>query len=197
MKNIIIRMLLLVFNLSLLVNTSVAQDEDYCPPAWDLSKVNIGGIYQAEYTITSSAKINSNLARVIFKAGDYISLEPGFLTGADDGYLFRTEIIKCDSNFGTSKQMTADLTNSIYITNYPNPFASATTIEYTLPFEKPVTLFVTDMMGKKVATLLNNEEQTKGSNHINFDGSAFPPGMYYYTLQAGDFVSTQKMILMK
>jgi len=86
---------------------------------------------------------------------------------------------------------------TIEINNFPNPFTGETKIEYTLPNETPVTLFVTDMMGKKVATLLNNEQQSKGYNSVTFDGSNFPSGMYYYTLQAGDYVSTQKMTLMK
>lgn len=83
------------------------------------------------------------------------------------------------------------------VNNYPNPFTNETTIEYTLPTAQPVSLFITDMMGKKVATLLNNEQQTKGQHMITFEGSHYPAGMYYYSLQVGDLVETQKMILMK
>jgi len=81
--------------------------------------------------------------------------------------------------------------------SYPNPFNKYTTINFKLPNEKPVTLFVTDMMGKKVATLLYNEQQPKGSHTVIFNGSNNPPGIYYYTLQAADDVKTQKMILIK
>lgn len=81
--------------------------------------------------------------------------------------------------------------------SYPNPFNDYTTINFELANKKPVTLFVTDMMGKKVATLLNNEQQAKGSYTVSFNAEDYPPGMYYYTLKAGDDVKTQKMILVK
>jgi len=53
------------------------------------------------------------------------------------------------------------------------------------------------MMGKTVTTLLDNKLQIEGINTITFNGSNYPQGMYYYTLQAGDNIATQKMILME
>jgi len=91
-----------------------------------------------------------------------------------------------------------DNNNTVQIKNYPNPFSSATNIEFTLPEEnREVTLYISDMMGRKVATLLNYETVAAGVHTISFDGSAYPAGMYYYTLQMGEFMTTEKMMLVK
>ncbi len=87
--------------------------------------------------------------------------------------------------------------------NYPNPFNPATTIKYTIPNvistggRNPlVTLKVYDVLGNEVATLVNEEKPT-GSYTVNFDGSRLASGIYFYKLNAGNFVQTRKMILLK
>jgi len=60
-----------------------------------------------------------------------------------------------------------------------------------------VTLFVADVTGKQIAVLLDNQQRTKGTHRVVFDGSNYPAGMYYYTIHTGDYVATQKMTLMK
>jgi len=60
----------------------------------------------------------------------------------------------------------------------------------------PVTLEVSDLLGKYLATLAKGMHPA-GSYSIPFDGSALPSGLYFYSLQAGDFVQTQKMVLLK
>ena len=59
-----------------------------------------------------------------------------------------------------------------------------------------VTLKVFDILGKEVVTLVN-EEQIAGLYNLKFDASSFASGIYFYTLQAGEFTSTRKMILLK
>ncbi len=86
---------------------------------------------------------------------------------------------------------------AITLRNYPNPFTRQTTIEFGLPKESSVTLFVSDMTGRKVVMLLNNEVQTQGTHLVTFDGGNYPAGMYYYTIQVDEQVSTQKMILLR
>ena len=80
--------------------------------------------------------------------------------------------------------------------NYPNPFNPSTTIKYEIPSESFVTLKVYDVLGKEVATLIN-EEKPAGSYEVDFDASRFVSGVYLYKLQVGSFVETKKMILMK
>jgi hypothetical protein len=80
--------------------------------------------------------------------------------------------------------------------NYPNPFNPSTTISYQLPVSGPVTINVYDLLGREVATLLN-EEKSAGSYEVNFNASILSSGIYFYKLQAGVFVETKKMILIK
>ena len=80
--------------------------------------------------------------------------------------------------------------------NYPNPFNPSTVIRYQLPKISYVELKVYDLLGREVATLIS-EEQTSGLHEVKFDASSLAGGYYFYTLRAGQFVSTKKMILMK
>ena len=80
--------------------------------------------------------------------------------------------------------------------NYPNPFNAQTTIEYGLKEECFVTVEVYDLLGRDVSTLVH-ENQQAGLYRIIWDGSNCSSGMYFYKIQAGDFVETRKMILLK
>ncbi|PID59467.1 MAG: hypothetical protein CR986_06050 [Ignavibacteriae bacterium] len=92
--------------------------------------------------------------------------------------------------------------------NYPNPFNPVTTINYTIPsnvkrFTNSMTgemsnvkLIVYDILGNEVATLVN-EQQNQGNYQVKFDASNLSSGIYFYKLQAGNFVATKKMILLK
>jgi len=80
--------------------------------------------------------------------------------------------------------------------NYPNPFNPSTTIYYSIPELSFVTLRVYDVLGKEVATLIN-EEKPAGSYEVEFDANELTSGIYFYKIQAGSFVETKKMVLMK
>lgn len=80
--------------------------------------------------------------------------------------------------------------------NYPNPFNPSTTISYQLPETGNVNIKVYDVLGKEVATLVNNEQRA-GSYKVDFNGSSLASGIYYYQIRAGKFVETKKMILLK
>ena len=80
--------------------------------------------------------------------------------------------------------------------NFPNPFNPTTTIQYQLPQDARVTLKVYDILGSEVATLVN-EEQQAGYKEVKFNGSNIASGMYVYRLQAGDYVSIKKMLMIK
>lgn len=80
--------------------------------------------------------------------------------------------------------------------NYPNPFNPSTIIKYSLPYYGFVTLRVYDMLGREIATLVN-EEKPPGTYEANFDASNLATGIYFYKLQVGSFVETKKMILLK
>ncbi len=80
--------------------------------------------------------------------------------------------------------------------NYPNPFNPVTHINYELPVTNYVTLKIYDMMGKEVSELVNTNQKA-GSYSVTFDASKLSSGVYYYKIQAGDFVDTKKMLLVK
>lgn len=80
--------------------------------------------------------------------------------------------------------------------NYPNPFNPVTTIQYSIPQRSNVTLKVYDVLGKEIA-LLVNEEKDRGVYNVNFDATGLASGIYLYKLQAGSFVETKKMILLR
>jgi hypothetical protein len=97
----------------------------------------------------------------------------------------------------TGMEQLPDGINSYSLSNnYPNPFNPNTTINYQIPEISFVTLKVYDVLGKEITTLVNNEKPV-GSYEIEFEATSLPSGIYFYQLQAGSFVVTKKMVLMK
>jgi hypothetical protein len=80
--------------------------------------------------------------------------------------------------------------------NYPNPFNPSTTLRFTLPQAGNVNLSVYNLLGEKVAEVLN-QEMTSGSFEVSFDGSNLSSGVYFYTIKTNNFTASKKMILMK
>ncbi len=92
--------------------------------------------------------------------------------------------------------------NSFHLSqNYPNPFNPETTIEYVLPMKNFVKLTVYNLLGQKVTTLVN-KEQIAGGHSISWNGTfengaKAASGLYLYKIEAGDFIVTKKMLLLK
>jgi len=80
--------------------------------------------------------------------------------------------------------------------NWPNPFNPSTTISYQLPGSSSVRLVVYDLVGREVATLVN-EVESAGTHMVKFDGSNLASGTYVYRIEAGNFVATKKLTLVK
>jgi hypothetical protein len=80
--------------------------------------------------------------------------------------------------------------------NYPNPFNSSTVISFSLPLKSSVLLKVFDIMGREVATLVN-EELAAGNHYHQWDASNISSGVYFYRLQAGSFTQTKKLVLLR
>jgi hypothetical protein len=90
--------------------------------------------------------------------------------------------------------------------NYPNPFNPTTKIRYSIPYSNFVTLKVYDILGNEIATLVNEEKpageyevefSAKGGSASSGNASNLPSGVYFYQLQAGEFISTKKLVLLK
>lgn len=80
--------------------------------------------------------------------------------------------------------------------NYPNPFNPATSIRYSLATNEHVTLRVIDLLGRVVATLID-EKQHAGAHTVTFNAAALASGVYLYRIDAGSFVQTRKMMFLK
>lgn len=80
--------------------------------------------------------------------------------------------------------------------NSPNPFNPSTIIKYQITEAGFVSLKIFDIIGNEVATLVNEQKQS-GIHDVEFNASALPSGIYFYKLQAGNFIETKKMVLMK
>ena len=87
------------------------------------------------------------------------------------------------------------LTSQLY-QNYPNPFNTSTTIKYTIKLQCVQSLKIYNVLGNEIATLVN-EEKPIGNYEIEFDASSLSSGVYFCKLQAGSYVETKKMVLMK
>ena len=80
--------------------------------------------------------------------------------------------------------------------NYPNPFNPSTAISYQLSAFGHVTLKVYDVLGNEIKTLVN-EYKPAGKYTINFDASKLASGVYFYRLQAGNYIDVKKLMLLK
>jgi len=84
----------------------------------------------------------------------------------------------------------------ILLKNYPNPFNVTTKISYNLPQPGMVTLDIYNILGRKVETLYNGA-QAAGLHSVIWNADGFTSGVYFYKLQAGNYLETKKMLLLK
>ena len=131
---------------------------------------------------------------------------PGFLEVSTNQFM-NNEIKRYVGASGTSQLSIGGISNkglpvrfTVY-PNFPNPFNPTTQIRYNLPKENTVTITIFDLAGRNIRTLMN-VEQTAGYHTIGWDasndlGEGVAAGMYIYTIQAGEYRATKKMVLLK
>ncbi len=138
--------------------------------------------YQTSSSITSNGTVNSGT--VTFRSPT-ITLNNGFTVS---GGIFNAQNAACSGN-KEDEQVFYDFSIQ------PNPFDSFTQIKFTLSEELPVTIWITDMMGRHITTLSNDEMTSAGEHQVTFEAANYTAGMYFATIQAGEYFGTQKMIL--
>lgn len=112
---------------------------------------------------------------------------------------YRLKQIDLDGSFGYSEVVNIDNVLPMQFAldqNYPNPFNPVTTISYKIPEETHVVLDIYDILGNKVSTLVN-ENQNAGKYKLSFNATEFASGIYIYQLRAGSFKDAKKMTILK
>ena len=117
--------------------------------------------------------------------------------GPFDGILTDNDIVYATFDITAASLGDEQFVNSFELgQNYPNPFNPSTKIDYTISERSAVTLKVYDVLGNEVASLVNATQEA-GKHTVNFDASKLSSGLYIYTLSAGNFTSSKKMMLLK
>jgi len=122
-----------------------------------------------------------------------------YIVGGIDSLARSVDIVEEIVPQGTASEIVKEnyLPNDYLLSqNYPNPFNPATVISFQLPVGSRVTLKVYDVLGTEIETLVN-EEKSAGKYELNWNAVNLPSGVYFYKLQAGSFIQTRKMILLK
>ncbi len=122
----------------------------------------------------------------------FINEQTGYIVGAN-GTILKT------TNGGTVgiNTVNQNVPDDFYLfQNFPNPFNPSTHIKFQMPKSNYVRLIVYDLSGKEIMTLYEGELQP-GEYEVDFDGSNLSSGTYIYKIEAGDFVETKKMVLLR
>ena len=165
---------------------------------------------------TTATELNNNGFEVQRKAAENEFATIGFVKGegtttnqkeysyidkdlVDGKYFYRLKQIDYNGTYEYSSAIEVDvrsLNDYLLEQNYPNPFNPSTTIGYVLKEKTNAKIILLNAVGEEIAVLAN-EEQDKGFHKVEFNAANLPSGVYFYGLQAGDFVQTRKMILLK
>jgi len=145
-----------------------------------------------------------NFSNIAFVPGFGTTTEPRNYSYTDNSvsngtYYYRLKQVDFNGAFAYSDIVDVNVAAPIDFTlaqNYPNPFNPSTIISYSVPQNSFVTLKVYDVLGNEVTTLVN-ETKSAGKYDVRFDASELSNGVYFYTVNADNFTSTKKMLLMK
>lgn len=179
-----------------------------CPAAGGIIEMYIDSLYTstkiAECSITSSGSwtdfqtFTTNIRRPVTGNHDvYLKF-----TGTGSDRLFQIQSFQFTTNSTPASvgwQQVGNLPNRFYLDqNYPNPFNPSTSIRYQLTAGSEVQLKVYDLLGREVATLVN-EYKPAGNYSVNFSdsGSRLSSGVYFYALKAGNILLSKKMEMIK
>ena len=114
-------------------------------------------------------------------------------------YAYRLKQIDNDGTFKYSQSVEEMIeTPKIFSLrqNYPNPFNPSTTISFDIPLDSYVSLKVFDMLGREVATLISEKMSAGTYTHL-WNASGLTSGVYFYSLQAGSYIETKKLLFLK
>jgi hypothetical protein len=139
-----------------------------------------------------TSKEGRSISHTFSAAGQY-----DVVLQASDGLFETSDTLRISVASGVSSE-TMELPESYELrAAYPNPFNPTTTIAYALPAPSEVRISVVDMLGRRVTTLVAGETMPAGYHSVQFDAGKLSSGTYLVTMEAGNFVATRKLILLK
>ncbi|MEX0609570.1 MAG: T9SS type A sorting domain-containing protein [Balneolaceae bacterium] len=145
--------------------------------------------------VSSAPQSFGNYGAVVSASDEFVLVSSPFI---DRDNMTNAGQVHFYSNLVTSKEEVVESIRTYELfQNYPNPFNPSTVISYQLPVNSEVQLEIFDLMGRKVATLLDGEMKPAGKYDITFDARRLASGMYIYRLKAGNFRVIKKLTLIK
>lgn len=137
--------------------------------------------------------LSTDMLQELIAGNIYINLHTDAHTGGE----IRGQVLPGDVVATAVEPISSELPDAFRLErNYPNPFNPSTTIEFSLTGAGPATLEVYDVLGRHVATLVD-EPLSAGTYQVRFDGDGLSSGVYVYQLTAGDLQATRSMLLLK
>jgi hypothetical protein len=148
-----------------------------------------GGVYSTSNFGTNWVQMNTGLGNLNI---NYLYVYNNYLYAGTGSCVWR-----CVATLTGNIDPTNDVPKVFRLEqNYPNPFNPNTSIKYQISTKEFVTIKVYDILGKLVTTLVN-EKKEPGTYDVQFDGTNYASGLYFYKIEAGDFEKTLKMVLVK
>ncbi|MCH9030222.1 MAG: T9SS type A sorting domain-containing protein [Bacteroidetes bacterium] len=158
------------------------------------------------YGFDLERSVNSNgWNKIAFIPGNGNSNSPKYYNYTDTDlksagvFKYRLKQIDTDGSYDYSNEISVNVNkpNKFLLgQNYPNPFNPNTRIFYSIPVKAFVIINIYDVLGNEVATLIN-EEKREGRYEVLFNANGISSGIYYYRMQANEFVDVKKMIILK
>ncbi len=187
-----------------LVSFTAAIEGDEVVLKWKTATETNNQGFEVERSQMSNIKSQNDWEKISFVEGRGTTTELTEYSYKDKitnpgNYVYRLKQIDFDGSFSYSDEVEIDVTGPTDFTlyqNYPNPFNPVTTIKFALPVASRVKINVYNTVGQLVETLVDREMES-GYHEVNFDASSLASGVYLYQLQAQDYVSVKKMLLIK
>jgi len=185
-------------------NTNLSREMLFLLDAGSIGAIVVNGVtYYADYT-----NLEKNWAMRFFNNNDVSSISNAidiFTSYGGVSFYHRKVInflgdpslkLKYDATVNVSETEDEIPNNFVLYSNYPNPYNNSTKISYEIPVQSNVSIILYDALGREVATLVN-EVKPSGKHQFSFVENNLVSGVYFYTLRAGNYSQTKKMILLK
>ncbi len=184
-----------------LTSFSVLANSDDIELKWTTATETNNQGFQIERALSSTVPEWKNIG---YAAGFGTTTEPKSYSFVDSKvssgtYIYRLKQIDFDGTYKYSNEVSVEVTLPLEYSleqNYPNPFNPSTTIKYSIPEDGFVKLSVYNMLGEEVSTLVNGNQEA-GRYELSFNASELSSGVYVYRLEAPNYTSSKKLILLR